>query len=209
MRRETCQDSQKEKVEPPDSSPEGGDITALLSAWSSGDPSALDRLVPLVTVELRRLAQAYLARQSPSHTLQPTALVNELYLKLVGRSNDQWPDRSRFFAFAAKTMRNILVDHARAQQAAKRGAGMPKVSLDEALDGTRERVVDLIALDEALTALAALDPRQSRIVELRAFAGLSLKETAECLEVSEATVSRDWAMAKAWLYRQLTFQPTP
>lgn len=183
------------------------DVTDLLRAWSGGDAEALDRLVPLVTAELRRLARSYLGRQPPGHTLQPTALVNELYLRLIGRQNDRWPDRRHFFGFAAKTMRNILVDHARAQRAAKRGSGTPKIALDEQLDGKGEQVVDLIALDEALTGLAALDARQSRIVELRAFAGLSLKETADCLEVSEATISRDWAMAKAWLYRQLTFRP--
>ncbi len=181
------------------------DITALLHGWGAGDSEALARLLPLVTDELRRLAHSYMSRQPSGHTLQPTALVNELYLRLVGRCHGDWPDRRHFFAFAAKTMRNILVDHARAQAAEKRGAGMPKVSLDESLDAGREQIVDLIALDEALTSLASRDSRQSQIVELRAFTGLSLQETAACLEVSEATVSRDWAMAKAWLFRQLTY----
>ena len=208
MRRESCQAGTGHSSLNPDESPQTAhDVTDLLRAWSAGDTAALDHLMPLVTDELRRLAQAYIGRQGPGHTLQPTALVNELYLRLVGRSDDRWPDRSRFFAFAAKTMRNILVDHARAHRAAKRGAGAPKIALDEVRDGRREPVVDLIALDEALNALAALDERQSRIVELRAFSGLSLKETAACLSVSEATVSRDWALAKAWLYRQLTFDP--
>jgi len=183
-------------------------ITRLLEAWSAGDPRALDQLMPLLTVELRRLARSLFARQAPGHTLQPTALVNELYLRLVGRRHCQWPNRSHFFAFAAATMRNLLVDHARSRDAAKRGSGVRPLPLDELRDGKEDKTVDLIALDEALRGLARLDPRQSRIVELRAFAGLSLVETAELLAVSEATVSRDWAMAKAWLYRRLTFAPS-
>ncbi len=188
-------------------------ITATLNDWSGGDAEAFERLVPLIATELRRLAGIYLSGRR-SHTLQPTALVNELYVRLLARRRKAapgpigpghvWPDRGRFFSFAARTMRNILVDHARIRHAVKRGAGMTMVALDEEREGRADGLVDLIALDEALTALAARDPRQSRIVELRAFAGLTLRETADCLDVSDATISRDWAMAKAWLRGRMT-----
>ncbi len=181
------------------------EITALLLDWSQGDRRALDRLMPLVTSELRRLAKSYLDKESRhrQHTLQPTALVNEVYLRLVGRQQMHWKDRAHFFAFAARTMRRILVDHARAHRTAKRGSDVQMVTLDEARDRSAPRNLDILALHDALTALAALDERQSRIVELRTFAGLNLRETAEVLEISVATVSREWASAKAWLYGQL------
>lgn len=188
---------------PPRPSPNQEEITGLLISWGNGDQEALDRLMPLVTTELRRLARRYLERESAGHTLQPTALVNELYLRLVDRRRVSWQNRAHFFGFAAQTMRRILVDHVRSQRAQKRGAGARKVALDEAVSFTPEPDVDLIALDEALITLAAMDPRQSRIIELRFFAGLTLEETAEVLDISEATVSRDWASAKAWLYREL------
>lgn len=178
-------------------------ITELLLDWSRGDRRALDELMPLVATELRRLAGYFLVRESPGHTLQPTALVNELYLRLVDGDRVRWQDRAHFFSVAATTMRRILVDHARAQKAQKRGYGVTKVPLNEALDSSSSRDVDLIALDDALLSLAKMDRRQSRIVELRTFAGLSLVETAEVLQVSVATVSRDWASAKAWLYGEL------
>jgi len=179
------------------------EITGLLVSWGEGDRDALDRLIPLVTTELRRLARRYLDRESAGHTLQPTALVNELYLRLVDRRKVSWQNRAHFFGFAAQTMRRILVDHARSQRAKKRGSGARKVALDDALGLVKEPNVDLIALDDALNTLAAMDERQSRIIELRFFAGLTLEETSEVLSISEATVSRDWASAKAWLYREL------
>ncbi len=182
-------------------------ITGLLADWSRGDPEALEKLIPLVLDELRRLARAYFVQQPPDHTLQPTALVNELYLRLVGRQQMSWRNRTDFFAFAAKTMRNLLVDHARARRTGKRGAGIAKLPLERAEEVAASEDIDLLALDEALRDLAALDERQARIVELRAFAGLSLRETAAALEVSEATVSRDWASAKAFLYRRLKWNP--
>lgn len=184
--------------------PRREEITDLLLEWSAGEAGALDRLMPVVNAELRRLARRYLARESPGHTLQPTALVNELYIRLVDRRRVQWQNRAHFFGFAAQTMRRILVDHARAQRAAKRGSGIPTVTLDEAVALPSGPDVDLIALDDALNALARMDQRQSRIVELRFFAGLTLQETAEVLDIGEATVSRDWASARAWLYRELT-----
>ena len=179
------------------------DLTQLLLDWSDGDESARDRLMPLVNDELRRRARAYLARERPSHTLQPTALVNEVYLKLVDRRRVAWKNRAHFFGFTAQTMRRILVDHARTKQAAKRGAGAPRISLDEVAEVADQSGVDVVALDGALDALAELSPRQAQIVELRFFAGLSLKETAEVLGVSSSLVSSDWSLAKAWLYREL------
>jgi RNA polymerase sigma factor (TIGR02999 family) len=179
------------------------DVTDLLREWNQGNKQVLDRLMPLVMSELRRLARRHLARERAGHTLQPTALVNELYVKLIDRKRVSWEDRAHFFAFAARTMRRILVDHARSQHAAKRGSGVTAISLDEAIDVPGRRDVDLIALDDALTALARLDPRQSRLVELRFFGGLSTTEAAEVLGVGVATVGRDWASAKAWLFREL------
>ena len=182
------------------------EITQLLLEWSQGDRQALDELMPRVTTQLRRLARHYLDGEKPGHTLQPTALVNELYLRLVDHTRISWQDRAHFFAFAARTMRRILVEHARMRQAAKRGSGVQFVGLDEARDCSDAPSVDVLALHDALKSLSELDERQSRIVELRVFAGLDLKETAEVLGISVATLSRDWVSAKAWLYGELTME---
>lgn len=179
------------------------DVTNLLLHWNQGHKEALDRLIPLVTEELHRLAQRHLRRESMDHTLQPTALVNECYLRLIDRKRVNWQNRAHFFAFAARTMRRILVDHARARRSAKRGSGVRAVPLDESLSIADVPDVEIIALDDALKILAQLDPRQSQLVELRFFAGLSIRETAEVLGIGEATVSRDWASARAWLRREL------
>lgn len=178
------------------------DVTRILLGWNDDGKDALNRLMPLVEDELRRRASSYLDRERAGHTLQPTALVNELYLRLIGRREVNWQSRTHFFAFAARVMRRILVDHARARGAARRGAGWITVTLDGLEAGT-ERDFDLIALDQALEKLAALDPDQARIVELRFFGGLSATETAEALGIGEATVHRRWASARAWLYGQL------
>lgn len=180
------------------------DVTSLLADWRSGDKEALDRLLPLVYGELRRLAEAYLRRERPGHTLQPTALVNEAYLRLVGQQQVEWQSRAHFFGIAAQMMRRILVDHARAQNAGKRGGGLQRVTLDSSFDAEERREVDLLALDEALESLSKLDPRQSRIVELRFFVGLTLEETAEVIGVAPITVRREWNLAKAWLYREMS-----
>ncbi|MEM7355512.1 MAG: ECF-type sigma factor [Acidobacteriota bacterium] len=181
-------------------------ITDLLVDWSRGDRQALDQLMPLVNAELRNLAKNYLAKEPRHHTLQPTALVNELYLRLVDRHKMSWRDRAHFFAFASRTMRRILVDHARARKAAKRGQGAQRVTLEEARHRAETRAVDILALHEALKDLAKLDERQSRVIELRVFAGLDLRQTSEVLGVSTATVSREWASAKAWLYAELAME---
>jgi RNA polymerase sigma-70 factor (ECF subfamily) len=179
------------------------DVTGLLREWNRGDKAALDRLMPLVAGELRKVAGAYLRRERAGHTLQPTALINEVYLKMVDRQKVDWRDRAHFFAFAACTMRRILVDHARVHRAGKRGAALT-VSIEAAGDlVSAPRDIDLLALDEALDALTALDTRQARLVELRFFVGLTIEETAEVLDVATATVSRDWLTAKAWLFRRL------
>jgi RNA polymerase sigma factor (TIGR02999 family) len=178
-------------------------VTHLLVAWRQGDQAALAHLLPLVYDELRRLAQRYLQRERPDHTLQATALVHEAYLRLVDQRQAQWQNRAHFFGVAAQMMRRLLVDHARQQHAAKRGGAAPQLALDEALQVADARAADVVTLDEALTALAALDPQQSRIVELRFFGGLTIEETAEVVGVSPATIKRDWSMAKAWLYREL------
>lgn len=178
-------------------------VTQLLLDWSQGNEQALDRLMPLVVTELRRLAAAYLRREQPGHTLQPTALVNEVYLRLVDRRRVSWQNRAQFFGFAARTMRRILVDHARARRAAKRGGGGETLALDAALGVGDRGEVDLLALDEVLDRLAALDARQGRLVELRVFGGLTIAESAEALGVAAATISRDWQSARAWLYREL------
>jgi RNA polymerase sigma factor (TIGR02999 family) len=179
------------------------DVTALLESWSNGDPDALQRLMPLVYDELHRLARNYLRRERPDHTLQSTALVHEAYMRMVDQKTVQWQNRAHFFGVAAQSIRHILVDHARSYQAAKRGSGAHKLSLDEAIGVTEGRDIDLIALDDALNGLSAFDPQQGRIVELRFFGGLSIEETAEALKISPATVKRDWVMAKAWLYQNL------
>ncbi len=180
------------------------EVTQLLIDWSKGDPAALDRLMPLVYDELRRIAKRYMARQSPGHTLQTTALINEAFIKLVGKGEKQWRNRAHFFGVAAQAMRHILVDYARSQQYAKRGGRARELTLDEALTVTEERAAELVALDDALNELARVDPRKSNVVELRYFGGLSVEETAEVLKVSPVTIMRDWSMAKAWLHRELT-----
>jgi RNA polymerase sigma factor (TIGR02999 family) len=178
-------------------------ITELLLAWHSGDADALHRLMPLVHDELRRLAHQYMDRERAGHPLQTTALVNEVYLRIVGCSRVRWQNRAHFFAISAQLMRRILVDFARARQKLKRGGDVVHVTFDEALTVSHEPNAALIALDEALQALAAVDERKSKVVELRFFGGLSVDETAEVLKVSAITVLRDWALAKAWLLREL------
>lgn len=180
------------------------DVTALLLAWSHGNAAARDDLIPLVTDKLHDLARHYLRGERAGHTLQPTALVNEVYLRLVDRNRVSWSDRAHFFAFAASSMRRILVDHARARKSEKRGGGARRVTLSEAEAISGRDEIDLIDLDRALTALGNLDERQARLVELRYFGGLTIRETAEVLGVGTATVTRDWATAKAFLYRQLS-----
>jgi RNA polymerase sigma factor (TIGR02999 family) len=179
------------------------DVTRLLLDWSNGQPDARDRLVPLVYDELRSLAARSLSRERSDHTLQATALVNEVYLKLVDQRVVRWRDRAHFFAVAAAVMRRILVDHARRVRAAKRGSGMATLPLDEDAVLAPESAVDLVALHDALDRLAAIDARQSQIVELRFFGGLTIDEAAEVLRVSPATVKSDWTLARAWLYREL------
>jgi RNA polymerase sigma-70 factor, ECF subfamily len=178
-------------------------VTELLLAWGDGDHAALDKLIPLIYDELRRLAAHYLHRERPNHTLQPTALVNEAYLRLVDQTRTKWRGRAHFFGAAAQVMRRILVDYARQHGAAKRGGGGQMVTLDEGVALAQEREVNLLALDEALTRLEALDPQKSRIVELRFFGGLSIEQTAEVLGVSTATVTRQWRTTKTWLHREL------
>ena len=179
------------------------DVTQLLYDWRSGDEEALNKLMPLVYDELRKIAAAYLRRERSGHTLQTTALVNEAYLRLVDQTHPNWQNRSQFFGVAAQMMRRILVDHAREQQATKRGSGETKLALDEAINISHGQDVDLLALDDALKDLAAFDPRQSQIVELRYFGGLEIDQTAEVLGLSPATVKREWKSAKAWLFNQL------
>jgi RNA polymerase sigma factor (TIGR02999 family) len=184
--------------------PSTHEITELLIAWSDGDQAALDQLAPLVNQELHRLAKRYMAGERPGHILQTTALVNEAYLRLIDWKNVRWQNRAHFFSLAAQVMRRVLVDFARAEQRAKRGGQALRVSLSEAAGMAEEQSADLVALDDVLDALAALDPRQSRVVELRFFGGLSLEEIAEVLKVSVGTVRRDWSLAQAWLYRELS-----
>jgi RNA polymerase sigma-70 factor, ECF subfamily len=183
--------------------PEG--VTQLLKDWAGGDQTALDRLMPLVYSELRRLANNYLRRERANHTLQPTALVNEAYMRLVDQKNARWQNRAQFFGVAAQLMRRILVDHARLHQAQKRGGSdRQRLSLTN-LDALAAKPdIDLLALHEALNELAEIDPQQARIVELRFFGGLSIEETADVLGVGHATVERDWKMARAWLRNKLT-----
>ena len=182
-------------------------VTELLVAWGAGDQSALGQLIPLVHAELRRLAGRYMAGERPGHTLQASALVNEAYLRLFEIKKINWQNRAHFFAMSGRLMRRILVDHARARRNLKRGGGARQVSLDEALTVCGEKGQDLIALDDALTALAVIDARKSEVVELRFFGGLSVAETAEALHVSSETVMRDWKVAKVWLLRELDGRP--
>jgi RNA polymerase sigma factor (TIGR02999 family) len=182
-------------VQPP------GEVSELLVAWNNGDRAALDRLMPLVYEELRRMARRHMARQQPGQTLQTADLIHEAYERLVGQPDKQWRNRSHFLAVGAQAMRHILVDYARTRQAAKRGGGVRPVSFDEGMFASDERAAELVAVDKALTELGTLHPRQSRVVEYRFFGGLTVEETAETLQVSPNTVLRDWRMAKAWLHR--------
>lgn len=179
-------------------------ITQLLAEWSGGNQAALDELYPLVYEELHRLARRYMSRERRGHTLQTTALINEAYVRLVDQRNVRWANRSHFFAISAQIMRRILIDHARRHAYAKRGGGAQQVSLEEVAMVAREAGSDLIKLDEALKILAKMDPRRCHVVELRYFGGLSNEEIAGVLKVSENTVTRDWNLARAWLYQQLT-----
>lgn len=185
------------------SPPPQGEVTELLLAYGGGDERVLEKLFPLVYAELRRLAEGYLRGERQNHTLQPTALVHEAYLRLVDQQVN-WQNRAHFFGIAARTMRRILVDHARHRLADKRGAGAPRISLDEAIDLSDERASELVALDEALGALAEVDPEKCRLVELRYFAGLSVEEAARALKVSVPTVVRQWRTTKAWLHHELS-----
>jgi RNA polymerase sigma factor (TIGR02999 family) len=182
-------------------------VTQLLVDWGNGDRTALDRLIPLVYDELRRLARYYMRRERNGVTLQTTALVNEAYMRLVDQRDVRWQNRAHFFAIAAQLMRRILVDQARKRTNRKRGGDVRKVSLDEAAMVSQTRAADLIALDEALVALEAMDERKSKVVELRFFGGLNIEETAEVMAISPATVQREWSMAKAWLYREISGEP--
>ena len=179
-------------------------ITRLLVAWGDGDESALAELTPLVHAELRRLAHRYMGGERTGHTLQTTALVNEAYVRLIDWKSVRWQNRAHFFGVSAQLMRRILVDFARARGYRKRGGRSPRVALDEAAAVSDDRGAEIVALDEALRAMAELYPRQSRVVELRFFGGLSVEEAAEVLKVSPATVERDWSFARAWLHRELT-----
>lgn len=178
-------------------------VTELLIAWNDGDASALDRLIPLVEGELRRLARHHMRRENPAHTLQTTALVNEVYLKLVDQTRAHWQSRAHFLSVAAQIMRRILIDYARRNLRGKRGGGASNLPLDETAILTPEKSAELLALDEALDRLSNLDPLKARIVELRHFGGLSVKETAEVLKISEITVIRHWGLAKSWLRKQV------
>ena len=185
-----------------------GEVTRLLNAWSAGDREALEKLLPLVYGELRRCAGAYLRRERAGHTLQPTALVHEAYLKLVGSAPVAWKDRAHFYGVAARAMRQVLVDHARAHAAEKRGDGQVLVGLDAgAAASSPPRSLELLDLARARSKLATLDERQSRLVELRLFGGLTIEESAEVLKVSHMTVSRDWKHAEAWLQREMNAPP--
>jgi RNA polymerase sigma-70 factor, ECF subfamily len=178
------------------------DVSEILQAWSDGDPQALDRLTPIVYDELHRLARRYMRRERPGHGLQTTALVNEAYLRLVGYTRMRWQNRAHFFAVSAQVMRRVLVDYARRQNL-KRGAGLPHLSLDDGALPGAEPLDRILALHDALDALATLDPRKARVVEMRFFGGLTVEEVSEVLDVSAVTVMRDWSSAKAWLYREL------
>jgi RNA polymerase sigma factor (TIGR02999 family) len=179
------------------------EITGLLLAWSRGEQEALNRLIPIVYDELRRLAHRYMRQERPNHTLESTALVHEVYERLIDSQHVQWQNRVHFFAIAAQLMRRVLVDFARSRKYLKRGGQLSRVSLDEALTVSQERGPDLVVLDDAMNALAAIDRRKSAIVELRFFGGLTVEETAEVLKVSPETVMRDWRLAKVWLLREL------
>ena len=179
-------------------------VTQLLIAWNGGDKQALDKLLPVVYDELRRQAARYLRRERPGHTLQTTALIHEAYLRLIDQKSVQWQNRAQFFGIAAQMMRRILVDHARTKHRAKRGGSDVRVSLTDATSVTKDPDLNLVELDEALNRLEKIDPQQSKIVELRFFSGLNVEETAAALQISPATVKRDWKVAKAWLHREIS-----
>jgi RNA polymerase sigma factor (TIGR02999 family) len=183
------------------------EVTRLLQGWREGDREARDALLPLVYKELRRLPRFQLRNERPNHTLQSAALVHEAYLRLVELNPPQWESRTHFFAIAAQLMREILVDYARRQRASKRGSGVCMLTMDDAVALPRRKDVDVVALDDALNTLAEVDPRQSRVVELRFFAGLSLEETSEVRGIATATVQRDWTAARAWLHREISRRP--
>jgi RNA polymerase sigma factor (TIGR02999 family) len=183
------------------------EVTQLLMAWNDGDQSALERLIPLVHAELHRIARRYMRNERAGHTLQTSALINEAYLRLIDAQQVHWQNRAHFFGIAAQLMRRVLVDFARSRGYKKRGGGALQVSLDETMVITKERGEDLVALDEALSALSELDERKGRVVEMRFFGGLSEKEIAEALAVSQETVRRDWRLAKSWLRRRLSESP--
>lgn len=183
------------------------EITAQLIAWSKGDAAALEQLMPAVYQELRRIADHYLRSEQSGHSLQPTALVHEAYLRLIDQKQVEWHNRAHFFGVAAQMMRRILIDHAKAKHRIKRGGTAPKISLDETVSFTRERAAELVALDDALQVLGEIDERKSRIVELRYFGGLTVEETAQVLGISDKTVMRDWKLAKAWLYDEINRRP--
>jgi RNA polymerase sigma-70 factor (ECF subfamily) len=182
-------------------------VTALLRAWSEGDEGALERLLPLVEAELRRLARAYMARERGGHTLQPTALINEAFLRLIDARHVRWQDRAHFVGIAARLMRRVLVDHARSRGYQKRGGGAARVTLTDALAVTPGPALDLVALDRALEALSVEDPRKAKVIELRFFGGMSVEETAEVLHLSNDTIKRDWRLGKLWLLRALEGEP--
>ncbi len=180
------------------------DVTLLLQKWGAGNQTAFEQLLPLVYDELRRLARSHLRHQAPNHSLQPTALVHEAYLRMVERESFSFENRAQFFGLAAQVIRGVLVDHARNHLAAKRGGAWQKVALEDALGVAQGKEVDLIALDDALRSLAAFDPHRSRVVELRYFGGLTIEETAEILKRSPASIKRDWSLARSWLYLELS-----
>ena len=184
------------------------EITHLLLKWSNGDSSALEQLIPMVYPELRRIARRYMGREKSQHTLQTSALINEAYLRLVDQQAVEWQDRAHFFAVAAQVMRHILIDHARRYQYRKRGGGAIRVDLDDVTVTSQERAAEFLALDGALSELFKIDPRKSRIVELRFFGGLTVEETAQVLEISAITVKREWRSARAWLLRKISEDAT-
>ena len=184
------------------------DVTRLLTAWSDGDESALEQLTPLVEAELRTLARRYMGRERRGHTLQPTALINEAFIRLTGARGIRWQDRAHFIGITARLMRRILVDHARARGYRKRGGNIQRVTFHEEFMGSMQPVTDLVALDRALEAFAKVDARKSRVIELRFFGGLSVEETADVLHVSPDTIKRDWRLAKLWLLREMGGPPS-
>ena len=180
------------------------EITRLLLEWSNGDDAALDQLIPMVYPELRRIARRYMGRENSQHTLQTSALINEAYLRLIDQQAVEWQDRAHFFAVAAQVMRHILIDHARRHRYAKRGGGAQHIALDDTAIIIQERAAEFIALDSALNGLNEIDPRKSRIVELRFFGGLTVEETAEVMKLSPITIKREWRAARAWLLREIS-----